>query len=130
MGDVFKRETDAMYSIPQRFADTKLTHCPFCRTAGPLWESREQWRLTGKDYFFRCPCCGSVLKISQEDLTGLSFTANSFAGRQKKRAGKESRTIYVRVEKIGIEVKTRENALLLGEELPLEQLLAFPDQEQ
>lgn len=129
MGEVFKREKDAMYSIPQRFADTKLVRCPFCKSEKPLWESREQWRLTGKDYFFRCPECGSILKVGQEDVTGISFTTASFAGRQKKRAGKDSRTIYIRVEKIGLEVKTQKNALLLGEEIPLEQLMA-PEKEE
>lgn len=129
MGDLFKRETDTMYSIPQRFADTKLIRCPFCGTEKPLWESREQWRLTGKDYFFRCPDCGSILKVGQEDVTGMSFTTTSFAGRQKKRAGKENGTVYIRVEKIGLAVKTQKNALLLGEEFPLEELMALKKEE-
>ena len=43
----FTRKEDAMYNIPQRFADTNLKKCPFCgeknrnglsRSSGSFWE--------------------------------------------------------------------------------------------
>lgn len=119
----FTRKEDAMYNIPQRFADTNLKNCPLCGEIKPKWLVKEQWKLLGKDYYFKCPSCGSILKAAQEDVTGLSFTTKTFAGQMKKFKGKENRTIYLTIEKIDRSVKTGENMVLEGEEFPLEELL-------
>lgn len=118
----FIREENTMYSIPQTFADKNFHRCPFCKGMHPKWLVKEEWKLLGKNYFFKCPSCGSILKVSQDDVTGLSFTTTSFSGKLKKSKGKENRQIYVTIEKIGLSVKTHENALLDGEELTLQEL--------
>ena len=119
----FTRKEDAMYNIPQRFADTNLKKCPLCGEKKPKWLVKEQWKLLGKDYYFKCPACGSILKASQDDVTGLSFTTKTFAGQMKKLRGKENRVIYLTIEKIDLSVKTRENMVLEGEELSLDELM-------
>lgn len=119
----FTRKEDAMYNIPQRFADTNLKKCPLCGEKKPKWLVKEQWKLLGKDYYFKCPACGSILKASQDDVTGLSFTTKTFAGQMKKYKGKENRKVYITIDKIDLSVKTRENMVLEGEELSLDELI-------
>lgn len=118
----FKRNENTMYSIPQRFADEKIGRCPFCKCDKPRWLVKEEWKLLGKNYHFKCPHCGSILMASQEDVTGLSFTTKSFAGQMKKYKGKDNKTIYVKIVNIGLSVKTPDNIILQGEEMALEEL--------
>jgi hypothetical protein len=124
MGE-FKRDDKTMYSIPLRFAEQELKSCPFCHKEAPLWLTREEWKLTGKNYDFMCPECESVLRVDQADVTGLSFTTKSFSGQWKKHKGKENRGIYVQVKKIGVHARTMENVPLEGAEVLLPELFAL-----
>lgn len=123
----FKREDQTMYSIPQRFAEQHFKRCPFCRMEEPGWLVKEEWKLMGKNYYFKCPNCNSILKVAQDDVTGLSFTTASFSGKRKKSKGKDNRQIYVTVEKIDLRVKTQQNALLEGAEFSLDELKDHTD---
>lgn len=120
----FTRE-ESMYSIPQTFADKNLKRCPFCKTWEPEWLVRDEWKLLGRNYHFKCPHCGSILMASQADVTGLSFTTNSFQGQWKKYKGKESREIYFTIEKIDLSVKNEKNMIYEGAEVTLRELAAI-----
>lgn len=118
----FERNEDTLYSVPLRFAEVKLKKCPLCGEEKPRWLVKEEWKLLGKLYHFMCPQCGSILRISQDDVTGFSFTTATLSGKRKKHKGKDSRKIYVTVEKIGLQARTAENIRLEGAEASLEEL--------
>ncbi len=122
MAEGYVRKNESLYDIPQQFADRQIGECPFCKTKEPKWLTREQWKLMGNDYYFKCPVCGSEFMATKDDVTGLSFSKASRSGKKKAAAGKIMNAVYITVLKIGIDVKTHENALLQGEELPLEKL--------
>lgn len=130
MGNNYTRDENAMSNIPQDFADRNFKKCPFCKAEEPKWMVREEWKLLGKNYYFKCPSCESILRASQDDVTGLSFTTKSFAGQMKKYKGKESRTVYITVEKIDYKVRTVENMVLEGAEIPLEELVKIAEKEE
>ena len=119
----FERNENTMYSVPLRFADLKLKRCPLCGEEKPKWLVKEEWKLLTKDYHFLCPQCGSILKVSQDDVTGLSFTTITLVGKLKKYRGKDLRRIYVTVEKVALSVRTPERAALEGAELTVEELM-------
>lgn len=123
----FERNENTMYSVPLRFADLKLKQCPVCGAEKPAWLVKEEWKVLGKLYHFKCPRCGSILQISQDDVTGLSYTTTTLAGMRKKRRGRELRRIYATVEKVGLSVRTPETAALEGAEETLEDLWAAFD---
>ena len=60
--------------------------------------------------------------VPKDDVTGLSFTKNSYSGRQKAKAGKVLNVPYVTVARIGLRVKTQQNMILKDEEIPLPEL--------
>ena len=101
----------------------KLKYCPLCGEKEPKWLLKEEWKLLGKQYHFKCPACGSILQVSQDDVTGLSFTTNTLAGQMKKYKGKDNKKVYVTVEKISLAVRTPENMALEGAEATLEELM-------
>ena len=123
MAGGFVRDEKTMYSIPLRFAEQNLTHCPFCHAQEPRWLVKEAWKFLGRDYYFLCPECESILKVSQEDVTGLSFTTVSMAGKWKKYKGKDNRTIYVTVDTIGFSARTQEDVIYQGADIPLGELM-------
>lgn len=123
MAGGYVRDENTMYSVPLRFADTKLTHCPFCGAEAPKWLVKNEWKLLGRIYHYLCPHCESVLQVTQDDVTGLSFTSASFSGKMKQRQGKQGRTIYVKVETIGYSARTHENVIYEGADIPLEELM-------
>ncbi len=126
----FKRDTASMYDIPQRFADTTFTICPFCKEKNPKWLTRDEWKLLDREYYFKCPACGSVMKAAQSDVTGLAFTTATMAGQFKKFKGKENRTVYIKVETVGISVRSDENRRLEGAELSLAELKGLAMKEE
>lgn len=124
----FERNENTLYSIPLRFAELKMKRCPLCGAEKPEWLVKEEWKILGKIYHFMCPQCRSVLKVSQNDVTGLSFTTATMAGQLKKYKGKDNKKVYVTVEKIGLQARTPENLRLEGAEASLEELWeAFDD---
>lgn len=120
--DVYIRKENAMCSIPQRFADEKIGKCPFCKTAEPKWLYREEWKLFGSKYYFKCPCCESEIMVMKDDVTGLAYAPKSAAGKKKARQGKILNQPYLTVVKIGYSVKTPQNMMLIGEEMTLSEL--------
>ena len=126
----FKRDTGSMYDIPQRFADTTFRICPFCKEQEPKWLTRDEWKLLDREYYFKCPVCGSIMKAAQSDVTGLSFTTASMAGQFKKFKGKENRTVYIKVEKVGLSVRNEKNCSIEGAEVPLTELVNMAMQEE
>ncbi|MFQ9892186.1 MAG: hypothetical protein ACLRWH_03210 [Emergencia sp.] len=124
----FQRE-DSIYSIPQTFADKTIKKCPFCKTWEPGWLVQTEWKLLGGDYRFKCPHCGSILRASQADVSGLSFTTASFQGQWKKYKGKENRKVYFTIEKIDLSVKNQKNMIYEGSEVTLEELAAIAREE-
>lgn len=118
----FERKENALYSIPMRFAELKMKRCPICGEAEPKWLVKEDWKVLGKIYHFMCPQCRSVLRVSQNDVTGMSFTTATMAGQLKKYKGKDNKKIYATVEKIGPQARTPENVQLEGMEASLEEL--------
>ena len=122
MASEYTRIENAMCNIPQDFADKKIGPCPFCKTEEPKWLVKEEWKLLGNNYYFKCPHCETELMSTKDDVTGLALTVASAQGKKKKKAGKIVNEPYVTVIRIGLSAKTHENALLLGEELPIKQL--------
>lgn len=118
----FERNENTLYSVPLRFAEVKLRSCPLCGQEQPKWLVKEEWKLLGKQYHFMCPQCGSILRVSQDDVTGFSFTTATLSGQLKKYKGKDNKKIYITVEKIGLQVRTPENAGIEGAEVPIEEL--------
>lgn len=123
MAEEYTRKEGAMCNIPQDFADKKIGSCPFCRTENPGWLTKEEWKLVGSNnYYFKCPHCESEFMVPKDDVTGLSFTKNSYSGKQKAKTGKILNVPYVTVVKIGLGVKTQQNMILKDEEIPLPEL--------
>ena len=99
--------------------------CPFCKTEEPKWLTREEWKLFGNNYYFKCPHCQSELMATKDDVTGLSYTTASPSGKKKKKAGKILNQPYITIVKIGLSAKTQENMLLQGEELTIPELKEY-----
>ena len=123
MAGGFERNENTMYSVPLSFADRQLKHCPLCGADAPKWLVKDEWKLMGRLYHFLCPECESILMVSQDDVTGLSFTTHSAAGKFKRYKGKDNRTIYVKVESIGFKARTAENVIYEGADIPLQNLM-------
>lgn len=125
MAEEYTRVKNAVCNIPQDFADKKIGRCPFCKTEEPKWLTREEWKLFGNNYYFKCPHCQSELMATKDDVTGLSYTTASPSGKKKKKAGKILNQPYITIVKIGLSAKTQENMLLQGEELTIPELKEY-----
>ena len=122
MAAEYTREENAFCNIPQDFADKKIGACPFCKVEEPKWLVKEEWKLFGNNYYFKCPHCETEFMATKDDITGLALTTASPAGKKKQKAGKIVNEPYLTVVKIGLKAKTHENILLQGEELTIPQL--------
>ncbi len=118
----FTKADSSAYSIPGSFAKKNLKKCPFCGQENPEWLVREEWKLLGSYYHFKCPSCGSVLRAAKDDVTGMSFTTHTFAGQMKKYKGKENKVIYIQVEKVSFDKEYERFRYLNGQELTLDEL--------
>lgn len=124
----YARDDSKKIDIPRDFADQKIGKCPFCKTEEPKWLYKEEWKLIGSNIsYFKCPHCESELKAISDDVSGLAFSPASPSGKKKMQAGKIQNAVYMTIEKIGLSVKTPQNMLWVGEELPLEQLKEWTD---
>jgi len=130
MGD-FVRDESKYCNIPRDFADYKMRRCPICGEIRPKWLMKDEWKLLGQVYgffgrifSFKCPECGSILKVREGDVSGYAFSKSTLEGLVKKQRGKDLLTVYVFVEKIGDGVRNEENAALEKREFPLPELLA------
>ncbi len=119
----FSRKDNALYSIPQRFADERLPFCPICGSDDPHWLTAEHQKLFYKYYYFKCGKCGSVFSATADDVSGLSGTTASFYGKYKKYKGKDNRTVYIHVDQTGAGITDIEKISLQNRELALEDLL-------
>ena len=122
MAAEYTRRENVMCDIPQDFADKKIGACPFCKVEEPKWLVKEEWKLLGSNYYFKCPHCETELMATKDDVTGLALTVASAQGKKKMKAGKIVNEPYLTVVKIGFSAKTHENVLLQGEELTIKQL--------
>lgn len=122
MASEYTRRENAICDIPQDFADKRIGSCPFCKTEEPKWLVKEEWKLFGNNYYFKCPHCETELMSTKDDVTGMSLTAASASGKKKQKAGKIVNEPYLTVVKIGLAAKTHDNILLQGEELTIPQL--------
>lgn len=127
MAETYTRDESSKCNIPQDFADKKIGKCPFCKTEEPKWLVREEWKLFGNNYYFKCPHCETELMSTKDDVTGMSFSTATSSGKKKKNAGKIMNQPYVTIIKIGISAKTHENVLYQGEDMPLPQLKKLAD---
>ena len=119
----YNRDNSRKFDIPRDFADQKIGMCPFCKKEDPQWLYKEEWKLIGSnDTFFKCPHCETELKVISDDVSGLAYSPVSPSGKKKKAAGKIQNEPYVTIIKIGLSVKTPQNMLWAGEEMPLKQL--------
>ena len=100
----YNRDNSKKIDIPRDFADEKIGRCPFCKTEDPQWLYKEEWKLIGSN------------------ISGLAYSPVSPSGKKKKAAGKIQNEPYVTIIKIGLSVKTPQNMLWAGEEMPLKQL--------
>lgn len=128
MAENYTRNNESTCNIPQDFADKKIGKCPFCKVEEPKWETREEWKLLGNNYYFRCPHCETELMATKDDVTGLSFSTASSSGKKKKKAGKIVNEPYITILRIGLSAKTHENVLLQGEEMTLKELKKIADE--
>lgn len=119
----FRRNEDALYSIPQRFADQQIPFCPVCGTDAPRWLTAQNQKFLFKYYYFKCAVCGSILSTTEEDVCGLSKTTRTLSGKYKKHKGKDNDKIYASVDKLGAGITDIERISLQGRELILEDLL-------
>lgn len=122
MAAEYTREENAFCNIPQDFADQRIGSCPFCKAEEPKWLVKEEWKLFGNNYYFKCPHCETELMATKDDVTGMALTTASAAGKKKQKAGKIVNEPYLTVVKIGLVAKTHDNVLLQGEELTIPQL--------
>ena len=122
MAAEYTRRDNAFCDIPQDFADKKIGQCPFCKTEEPEWLTKEEWKLMGNNYYFKCPHCESELMATKDDVTGMSLTTASGSGKKKQKAGKIVNQPYITIVKIGLKAKTPENVILQGEEVTITQL--------
>ena len=119
----YNRDNSRKIDIPRDFADQKIGMCPFCKKEDPQWLYKEEWKLIGSnDTFFKCPHCETELKVISDDVSGLAYSPVSPSGKKKKAAGKIQNEPYVTIINIGLSVKTPQNMLWAGEEMPLKQL--------
>lgn len=119
----YNRDNSRKIDILRDFADQKIGMCPFCKKEDPQWLYKEEWKLIGSnDTFFKCPHCETELKVISDDVSGLAYSPVSPSGKKKKAAGKIQNEPYVTIIKIGLSVKTPQNMLWAGEEMPLKQL--------
>lgn len=122
MASEYTRNENAICDIPQDFADKRIGACPFCKTEEPKWLVKEEWKLFGNKYYFKCPHCETELMATKDDVTGMSLTVASASGKKKQKEGKIVNEPYLTVIRIGLSAKTHDNVLLQGEELTIPQL--------
>jgi hypothetical protein len=123
---VFTRDDDTIYSIPLSFAAEHLKECPFCSSENPKWLTKKEWKLFGHEYYFKCPKCASIISIDENDVTGLSLVPTTFASVVKKCQGKDSKSVYVRIIRMGDSMAKKGN-VLNKKEITLEELFSIVD---
>lgn len=128
MASEYIRKENAYCDIPQDFADKKIGKCPFCKVEEPKWLVKDEWKLIGGNYYFKCSNCETELMATKDDVTGMSFSPASSSGKKKKKAGKIMNEPYITIVKIGLSAKTHENILLQGEEMTLTELKKIADE--
>ena len=115
-------ESKKMYSIPNRFAELKLSVCPVCFAKNAGWLVGNDRKLFFNYLKFQCKNCGTMLSIQEDDITGAANTTLTLAGKMKKKSGKQRYQVYVTVEKIEYKFKTADNMTLEGSELTIDEI--------
>ncbi|MBR3575956.1 MAG: hypothetical protein IKL42_00960, partial [Clostridia bacterium] len=117
----FKRMEGFVGSTPQRFIDTKVRKCPFCKTDSPHWalDMKMQMKMEGNLYLFKCEKCNGILSSPVADVTGENNSILSTPGLFKKLSGKKNGIIYIRIEEVGNSGFSLET---IGKEYSLEEI--------
>lgn len=99
----FKRMEGFAGSIPQKFIDNNVLICPMCGTKNPHWsiDMKMQIKLEGNLYLFKCEQCNCILSATVPDVTGFGRSALTTLGLIKKMSGKNTRTIYMKIQEVG-----------------------------
>lgn len=99
----FKRMEGFAGSVPQKFIDNNVLICPMCGTKNPHWsiDMKMQIKLEGNLYLFKCEQCNCILSATVPDVTGFGRNALTTLGLIKKMSGKNTRTIYMKIQEVG-----------------------------
>lgn len=99
----FKRMEGFAGSVPQKFIDNNVLICPMCGTKNPHWsiDMKMQMKLEGNLYLFKCEQCDCILSATVPDVTGFGRSALTTLGLIKKMSGKNTRTIYMKIQEVG-----------------------------
>ena len=60
-----------------------------------------QIKLEGNLYLFKCEQCNCILSATVPDVTGFGRNALTTLGLIKKMSGKNTRTIYMKIQEVG-----------------------------
>ena len=117
----FKRMEGFAGSVPQKFIDNNVLICPMCGTKNPHWgiDMKMQMKLEGNLYLFKCEKCDCILSETVPDVTGFGRSALTTLGLIKKMSGKNTKTIYMKIQNVGTAQTTK---IYEGKEMPLEEL--------
>ncbi|MGO4972681.1 hypothetical protein ACTQ56_12020 [[Clostridium] aminophilum] len=129
----FKRMEGLAGSVPQKFADNRISKCPMCGTTIPHWSVDERMgkmmsfdpEENANKYLFKCEQCDCVLRVPVTDVVGVGRSALlSWQGLAKKVHGKETGAIYVTIEEVG---KVQTTEIYKEKEMTLEELNAMAE---
>lgn len=122
----FKRCDGFAGSIPQKFIDNNFPKCPMCGTNAPYWKLKNKKEMLLNRTMFLCDKCGCILSATTPDIAGfsksiagLAYASGRLSAISKKAAGKDTATIYIKVEKAGNAQTTK---IYEGKEMPIEEL--------
>lgn len=117
----FKRMEGFAGSVPQKFIDNNVKKCPMCGSNDPHWsiDMKMQMKLEGNLYLFKCEKCNCIISATVPDVTGFSKTVVTTFGLIKKMSGKNLKTIYMKIQDVGVAQTTK---IYEGKEMSLEDL--------
>ncbi len=124
----FKRYDGFVNSVPQHFIDKEFPLCPMCGTNEPYWKLKSTIQMMQGKTLFLCDKCGAVLSATTDDISDSLNMSNAservFNMIRKKCSGKNSLTVYMKVEEVG---KAQITDIYKNKELSIEELKALAD---
>lgn len=119
----FRRYDGFSGSVPQKFIDSKLTRCPMCGTNEPYWTINMKAGWLNR-YLFKCDKCGAIISSTVADVTGVGRSAFNTLGLIKKMSGKNTKTIYMKIDEVG---SSQATDIYKDKELSLEELQSMSE---
>ena len=118
----FKRRDGFVGSLPQKFADQKLTKCPMCGSSEPNWTTDSKVGMLNR-CLFKCSSCEAIISSTVADITGFANTKITSVGLVKALSGKKMKA-YFRIDQVGNMQATDQ---YLKKEFTLDELMQLPN---